>query len=611
MSARRLKEYTHHRSKLYEVTQDVVATAMGREPADLIIRNGRLVNVNVGRIQEGVDVAVRHGIIAFVGKGEHLVAGKHTKVVDAAGRYLVPGFIDTHDHVESSMVDIRSFAAGVLPEGTTTIACDNHEIANVFGLKAVELFHKSAKGLPLKVLVAMPVCVPSIPGFEDAGAVITAKEVSEAYDQGWAALQGEQMNFPGVIYGDPSCHKITAASLKAGVVLTGHYASLELEKGLPAFIASGITACHEGTTAEAVMRRAELGCYAQQRYGTAWLDMPQTIRALIDNPGLDTRFFTMVTDDVTPATIAEHGHLNRVVRDAIALGVSPMLAIQMVTINAAQLLEKSRWIGTISPGRAADILVVSNLEKIIIDQVYADGVLVAEHGEMVVEFSKYSYPKWALNSVHLKPTQLTDYEIPAEKPTKVRVMRLYPGKVHTTEEIHELKPVRGSLQADPARDIAKVAVFYRHKPEKGLTGTEGFGFVTGLHFKPRVAYASTISHDCHNLLIVGTDDQAMMLAANELIEAGGGIVVVVDGRVDSLLPLPLAGLMSLESVKKTAELLGAVEQSFKKAGCPDDAIEMTLSLLSLIVIEELHLGNQGYVELKPGQLPKFVDLTTR
>src|SRR5258708_33031645 len=180
MSARRLKEYTHHRSKLYEVTQDVVATAMGREPADLIIRNGVCVNVHVGRVQGGVDVAVRHGIIAFVGKGEHLVAGTHTKVVDAAGRYLVPGFIDTHDHVESSMVDIRSFAAGVLPEGTTTIACDNHEIANVFGLKAVELFHKSAKGLPLKVLVAMPVCVPSIPGFEDAGAVITAQEVSEA-----------------------------------------------------------------------------------------------------------------------------------------------------------------------------------------------------------------------------------------------------------------------------------------------------------------------------------------------------------------------------------------------------------------------------------------------
>src|SRR5664280_1981573 len=203
------------------------------------------------------------------------------------------------------------------------------------------------------------------------------------------------------IYGDPQCHSITAASLKAGVVLTGHYASLELEKGLPAFVASGITACHEATTAEAVMRRAELGCYAQQRYGTAWLDMPQTIRAITENPGLDTRFFTMVTDDVTPATIIEQVHLDRVVRDAIKQGVSPMLAIQIVTINAAQLLEKSRWIGTISPGRAADILILSDLVKVTIDQVFADGVLVAENGKMCVEFSKYSYPEWALNSVHL------------------------------------------------------------------------------------------------------------------------------------------------------------------------------------------------------------------
>lgn len=608
MSKSKLTAYTHKRKILYEVTQDIVATAMGREPADLIIRNGRLVNVNVARIQDGIDIAVRHGIIAFVGKGDHLVVGENTKVVDAGGRFLVPGFIDTHDHVESSMVDVRSFAAGILPAGTTTIACDNHELTNVFGVRAVELFHQAAEGLPLKVMVAMPVCVPSIPGFEDAGATITASEVTQAYREGWAQLQGEQMNFPGIIYGDPLCHSITAASLEAGVILTGHYASLELAKGLPAFIAAGITACHEGTTAESGMRRAELGCYAQQRYGTAWLDMPQTIKAITENPGLDTRFFTMVTDDVTPATIAGYGHLDRVVRDAIAQGVSPMLAIQMVTINAAQLLEKSRWIGTISPGRSADILIVSDLVKVTIDQVFADGVLVAEHGRMCVAFSKHTYPDWALNSVHLAPTTIKDFHIPAEKPTKVRVMRLFPGKVHTVEEFHTINPVEGSLQADPTRDLAKVAVFYRHEPKQGLTGTKGLGFVTGLNFKPNVAYASTISHDCHNLLVVGTDDQAMAMAANELIQADGGIVLVVDGKVDSILPMPLGGLMALESVEKTAKMLQLIEESFKKAGCDYDAIEMTLSLLGLIVLEELHLSNKGYVELKPGQMPKFVDL---
>ncbi|HTX79626.1 MAG TPA: adenine deaminase C-terminal domain-containing protein [Longilinea sp.] len=600
--------YIHKRKMLYEVTLDVVATAMGREPADLIIKNGRLVNVNTARIQDGMTVAVRHGIIAYVGKGDHLIADEHTKVVDANGRFLVPGFIDTHDHVESSMVDVVSFAEAILPHGTTTIACDNHEITNVFGLRAVELFHKASQGLPLKVLVSMPVCVPSIPGFEDAGATITANEVAKAYAEGWAEVQGEQMNFPGIIYGDPNVHAINAASLRSGNVLTGHYASLELDKGLPAFVAAGLTACHEATTAEGVMRRAELGCYAQQRYGTAWLDMPNTIKAVTENPGLDTRFFTMVTDDVTPASIVEDGHLVRVVREAIKQGVPPILAIQLVTINAAQLLEKSRWIGTISPGRAADILIVSDLVKVVIDQVFADGVLVAENGKMAMKFAHYDYPDWAMKSVHVPQLGEVDFRIPATKKTKVRVMRIYPGMVHTTEELFDIEPVNGSLQADPARDLVKVANLYRHEARPEVTQTKALGFATGLQFKPNTAFASTVSHDCHNLQVIGNSDAAMALAANELIRVGGGHCVVVDGKVEALMPLPLAGLMTLESVEVAAQQLKAIENGLKKAGCMSDSVEMTISLLGLIVLEELHLSNRGLVELKPGQLPKFVDL---
>jgi len=600
--------YTHKRSMLHEVTLDIVATAMGREPADLIIKNGRLVNVNTARIQDGITVAVRHGIIAYVGKGDHLVADEHTKVVDANGRFLVPGFIDTHDHVESSMVDVVRFAEAVLPNGTTTIACDNHEITNVFGLRAVELFHKASQGLPLKVLVSMPVCVPSIPGFEDGGATITANEVAKAYAEGWAEVQGEQMNFPGIIYGDPNVHAINAASLKSGNVLTGHYASLELDKGLPAFVAAGLTADHEATTAEGVLRRAELGCYAQQRYGTAWLDMPNTIKAVTENPGLDTRFFTLVTDDVTPVTIVEQGHISRVVREAIKQGVPSILAIQMVTINAAQLLEKSRWIGTISPGRAADILIVSDLVNLVIDQVFADGTLVAENGKMVMEFARYDYPEWALKSVHLPQLSEADFRVPAAKKTKVRVMRIFPGMVHTTEEFVEVEPVNGSLEADPARDLVKVANFYRHEARPEVTKTKGLGFATGLQFKPNTAFASTVSHDCHNLLVIGNSDKAMALAANELIRVGGGQCVVVDGKVEALMPLPLAGLMTLESAEVAARQLKAIEAALKKAGCMSDSVEMTISLLGLIVLEELHLSNKGLVELKPGQLPKFVDL---
>lgn len=609
-----MASYARTRRPLYEVTRDLVATAMGREPADVIFRNGRLVNVNTAQIQDGVDVAVRQGYVAFLGDASHIPVSSATTVIDARGRYLVPGFIDTHLHVESSMVDIRSYAQAVLPEGTTAIACDNHEITNVFGLRAVELFSNAAEGLPLKVLVAMPVCVPSIPGFEDAGAVITDKEVAEAYRRGWAQLQGEQMNFPGVIYGDPTVHAILATSLRAGVILTGHYASPEIDRGLPAFVAAGITACHEGTTAQDALRRAQLGCYAQQRYGTAWLDMPNMIRAVLDNPDLDTRYYTLITDDVTPATLVNEGHMSRVVREAIALGVSPVVAVQMASINAAQLLEKSRWIGSISPARTADILVVSNLERMTIDQVYADGVLAAEAGKMVVEIHPYAYPEWALRSVHVPPLSVEDLRIPAPASrARVRVMRVIPGKVHTEQEIVELAATDGALQADPLLDLAKVAVFYRHEPREGATGTKGFGFVTGLRFKPHVAFASTVAHDSHNLMVLGTDDDDMVIAANELIRVDGGMVVVIDGQVRAAVPMPLAGLMSLEPSAVVAKQVEALEAAIREAGCPAPNIEMQLSLLPLIVIPQLRVTNRGsgLVELPPGEPPRFVELVVR
>ena len=607
--------YVHQRTPLAQVTQAMVATAMGREPADLIIRNARLVNVNTAQIQGGVDIAVRRGLIALVGNADHIPVAASTRIVDAEGRYVLPGFIDTHDHVESSMVDIRNFAAAVLPHGTTTIACDNHEITNVFGVKAVQLFHDAAEGLPLKVLVAMPVCVPSIPDFEDAGATITADDVTTAYRQGWAALQGEQMNFPGLIYGDPGVHAITRASLEAGKVLTGHYASLALDEGLNAFAAAGITGDHEGTTAEGALRRVQLGCYSQMRYGSAWLDMPNLVKAVTENPGLDTRFFALVTDDVTPATVVNQGHLDRVVREAIRQGLSPIQAVQMVTLNAAQLLERSREIGTVSPGRAADLLIVSDLVAMTIDQVYCDGVLVAENGELVIDIAPYDYPDWAVASVHLDPLTTADFAVPvdAESPVNVRTMRVVPGMVHTEEIEIEMTPVHGTLAADPTRDLMKAAVFYRHAAEAAADGfkplgSRTVGFVTGLQFDPGAAFASTVSHDCHNLLVVGSDESAMARAANAVIAMNGGMSVVVKGEVAAELPLPVGGLMALDSAAAVAQRVEAIEAGLKAAGCPHDAAEMTMSLLGLIVLETLHLSNRGLVALRPGQPPEFVDL---
>ena len=605
--------YVHHRERLADVTMDIAAVGRGDMPADLIIKNGKLVNVNICAIQEGIDVAVKHGLIAFVGNCSHIRTDSDTKIVDASGRYIVPGMIDGHMHIESAMIDPRNFAAGVLPAGVTTICPDNHEITNVLGLRAVELFHKVMEGFPIKFLLAMPVCVPSVPGLEDAGAVITADDVTKAYREGWAQLQGEQMNHPGLIFGDPNVHAITAASLNAGVLLTGHYPTLDLEKGLTTFIACGMNACHELTTKEGALRRAELGMSPQMRYGTAELDLPECIKAYTENPGIDDRMFTIVTDDVSALTVARDGQLLRAVREAIKQGVPPIKAIQYVTINTAQLLEKARWIGSVSPGRAADILIVSDLPGMVIDQVFSDGVLVAEHGKLTVKFEPYAYPDWALHTMHIEPLSPSDFKISTDGKKKVnaRVIEVIPESVITKEHILAFDTPNGEIEADVDRDIAKAFDFYRHEPREGVTGTRGIGLIQGIRFKKNCAYASTVAHDSHNLLVIGTSDAAMAAAANKLIEVGGGIAIAVDNKVTACVAFPLAGLMTLVSAEETANQIIALEDAIKETGCPYANFEMTMSFLALPVIPELHLSNRGLIALKGDNPPELVDLIVK
>ena len=460
-----------------------------------------------------------------------------------------------------------------------------------------------AQGLPIKFLLAMPVCVPSIPGLEDAGAEICPEDVAEAYANGWAQLQGEQMNFTGMIYGDEMCHAINKVSHDAGMIVTGHYPILDLEQELSAYIACGISSCHELTTKEGVIRRAELGMYPQMRYGTAWLDVPEAVRAYTENPGIDDRFFTLVTDDMSPYTLCNEGQLLRVVRAAIRQGLPPVKAIQYVTINAAQMLEKARWIGSISPAHAADILIVSDLAGMVIDQVYSDGVLAGENGKLTVNIQPYTYPDWAVHTVHMEKRSPADFRISAKGCTKpkVRVMEYEAGSVNTKSTLVEMDARNGELVSDPENDLAKIFCFYRHQPKKGLTGTKGFGFIRGVGLKPNCAYASTVSHDCHNLLVIGTGDMAMSIAANALIDSDGGIAVVIDNRVTAIIPLPLAGLMTLENAETTSGQLCRVEQALKDAGCPYDGFEMTLNTAALIVLEQLHITNRGLVEMKDGK----------
>jgi adenine deaminase len=592
------------------ITRDLAAVAMGKKPADLIIKNGRLVDVCTARIRNHTDVAVYKGYIALVGDASHVMSDADTRVVEASGRYLCPGLIDSHMHVESAMVDLPSFAAGVLTQGTTTICPDIHELTNVLGMAAVDLFYRSASGLPLKVLIAMPVCVPSLPGMEDAGAVVTPMDVQEAYGSGMVFLQGEQMNFPGVVSGDAAVHQIIAEGMKTGKVLTGHYAGSDLNAGLNAYIASGLSADHETTTARGAKARAGLGMYVQQRYGTAWLDLPDLVEAITQDPGVDTRFYTLVTDDVTPATIVSDGHLVRVLRKAIQLGVNPITALQMATINAAQMLEAAQWIGSLTPGRAADILVVDNLAQFSISRVFCDGRLVAENGRLVNPVPGFEYPDWAFDTMHLDRLDETDFQIlvPSDDPVRVRVIQLVPDRVNTLSLTATLLPQNRCITADPRQDIAKAGMFFRHSPNGIADKTRGLGLVSGTRFLPGSAYASTVAHDCHNLLVVGMDDAAMALAANTLIESGGGLAVVMENRVLAHLPLPLGGIMSLDSIETAAAGVQAVEDALARIGCPHHAFEMTLSLLGLVVLGELRLSNRGLVALKDGDAPRFVPL---
>lgn len=602
--------YSHHRVPRHQITRDLAAVAMGKKPADLIFTNGRLVDVCTARIRNHTDIAVYKGYIALVGDAAHVLADDTTRMVEVSKKYLCPGLIDSHMHVESAMVDLPAFAAGVLPWGTTTICPDIHELTNVLGMKAVDLFYRSALDLPLKVLAAMPVCVPSLPGMEDAGAVITPLDVQKAYESGRVFLQGEQMNFPGVVFGDPAVHRIIAEGMKAGKLLTGHYAGEDLNAGLNAYIASGMTADHETTTAHGARVRAGLGMYVQQRYGTAWLDLPYLIEAVTQDPGIDTRFYTLVTDDVTAATIVAQGHLVRVLRKAVQLGVSPVVALQMATINAAQMLGAAHWIGSLTPGRAADILVVDDLAAFTISQVFCDGVQVAQNSRLAVPLPKFDYPDWALATLHLDPLSAADFQVPAPStgPVRVRVIKVVPDRVHTFSQTAALLPQGGRLNADPLQDIAKAGMFFRHLPGGIAEKTRGLGFVSGTRFVSGSAFASTVSHDCHNLLVVGMDDAAMALAANTLIGSGGGMAVVQADRVLAHLPLPLGGIMSLGSMETAAAGVQRVEEALARIGCPHNAFEMTLSLLGLVVLGELRLSNRGLVALESGQAPRFVDL---
>ncbi len=591
------------REPLADMVPRLVATARGDLPATLVIRNGRLVNVCSGEILDGINVAVQGSRIAYVGRNEPFTIDDNTTVIDADGRYIAPGFLDGHCHIESSQITVTQFARAVLPLGTTGGFFDAHEIANVLGLQGLRLMLDEARTTPLAAYLQVASCVPaSSLDLETPGAVIGPDEVAEAMSWGPDVIAlGEVMNFPGVVYGDAKMIGEIQAALRAGRVADGHF-TWPPDDRLVAYAAAGITGDHESTTAEDIIERVRLGMYGMMRRGSAWHDVAATIRAHTEY-GLDPRRLILVTDDRSSESLIDEGHMNFVVRHAIQQGVRPITAFQMATLNPAERFGVARDVGSVTPGTYADIILLDgNLADVNVVMTIAAGQVVAENGRLTVELPQFDYPPEVMDTVRLHKELTPDdfiIKAPLESGTaQVRAIRVIENSVETREDILTLPVSQGQLQVDAVGDVdaCKIAVIERHR----ASGKMAHGIVTGLGFNVPAAIATTVAHDSHNLMIIGNSDALMARAGNELAKIGGGICVItegVDGQQCVTLPLPIAGLMSPEPYERVAEQSRNISRALVEAGCNLNYAFMTISLLALVVLRELHMSDKGLVKV--------------
>lgn len=580
-----------------KLTRTLIDVAMGRIPADLVIRQGKWVSVQSGEIIPDTDIAIKDGYIAFVGKDAGHAVGKETKVIEAKGAYLVPGLMDAHMHVESGMVTVTEFVRAVAPHGTTAMFTDPHEMANIFGLRGVKLMVDEAGRQPIHVWVEVPSCVPSAPNMETPGAAFGPVEVAEAMSWPGVIGLGEMMNFPGVFNGDEKMLSEMATTHIANKTIGGHYASPDLGLPFHGYVAGGPEDDHEGTRMEDAIERVRQGMKPMLRYGSAWHDVAAQIGAITEK-GLDPRRFILCTDDSHAETLTDDGHMDRVLRHAISLGLPPITAIQMMTINTAEHFGLTGEMGMIAPGRWADIVLAKDLKRFKADLVIARGQVIAENGQWKIDLPQLKYPSWVTDSVHLKKKlEAKDFVLRAPDGMNgnltANVIGVIENQAPTRHLQLQMSASDGEIHADLKNDIAKVAVIQRHKGMSGIM----LGLVSGFGFKEKCAVASTVAHDCHHLIAAGTDDEAMAIAANKLAEVGGGQVVVKDGKVIGLVELNIAGVMSTERAEVVARKAATVLDGFKACGCKLNNPNMQLSLLALAVIPELRITDKGLVDV--------------
>lgn len=568
--------------------RDIVPVALGQKEADVILRNANILNVFTGKIEKG-NIALFRKRIAGIGDYHE---GK--EAIDLEGRTILPGFIDAHLHIESSMVSPREFARAVLSKGTTTVIADPHEITNVLGIEGLEYMIKITEGIPLNVYIALPSAVPATE-LETAGARLGPEDMVsllDKYPQRIIAL-GEVMNFPGVLHTDRELIAKIEILRHEYKKIDGHAPGLS-GRELNAYIDAFIRSDHESTTAQEALEKVSRGMQVLIREGTAAKNLESLIKAVdVNNHG----FFSFCTDDLDPIDIIRRGHINYLIKKSIRLGLDPIIAVRMATINTA-LHYNLRSMGAIAPGYKADLVVVDNLIDLNIEMVIKDSRIVAENENIVAPLEgTYQNPPKSSGRMNLPDYRLETFRIPALS-GRIRVIGMKENDLYTESLVMDAKISDGLAVADPDRDIVKVVVLDRYKGKhlsKGFAG--GFGIRRG-------AIATTIGHDAHNLCVVGVSDEDMFEATKRVEELEGGIVVTIDREVRAEIALPIAGLMSDKDLNEVVRELEEIKRAVTGMGSDKDIL-MILHFIQLAVIPEVKLTDRGLVNVLE---QRFMDL---
>ncbi len=550
--------------------------ARGDKPVDLLLKNGMLINVFTGVIEQ-VDVAVHNGV--FVGFGDY----QAKETIDLKGQYLAPGFIDGHVHIESSMMTPPQFAQVIVPKGTTTIIADPHEIANVSGVDGIEYMIKASQNIPLNVFIMVPSCVPAT-ALENAGATITAKDIEAFKGRKNILGLGEVMDYPAVISGEAQIHE--KISVMSNYPIDGHAPDI-LDKDLNAYITAGVQTDHECTQVESMLERIKRGMYVHLREGSATRNVLPLLKGVTKE---NHHRLLFCTDDKHPEDIEAEGHINYNVNLAISEGIDPVMAIRMGTLNAAQCYNLSK-LGAIGLGYRADFIVFDSLKKIAPSMVYKDGKRVAENNKALFKTTKI-YDESVTNTVHVK-REAIDFRLPL-KSNHVHVIGLIKNNITTAKKTKKVTVEDGFYKHDSSTDLMKLAVIERHKASgfMGLGLVEGYGLKNG-------AIAMTIAHDSHNIIIIGDNDESMTVALDKIIDLQGGIVVVENTTVVDALQLEIAGIMTTSDVDTVSNKLKTMAEKIESMGL-NPAIDdpfITLAFLSLPVIPKLKLTDRGLFDV--------------